>query len=142
MRTIEFDEADAPMLMAAMRLAANTALMYGEDQRNAMHRLRFYRDLFQQFAPAEASLFSDEETWTEIAIAMEGAEAFEVSWKPGSWPCYDRGRATVTINDRHWETGYSTAVTREAALGLAKALATMAPVTCELRTNITLEGPA
>ena len=142
MRTIEFDEADAPMLAAAMRLAAGTALTYGEAQARARQRFKHYRELFLQFAPPEAAMFKDEETWCEIAIAMDHAESFEVSWEKGQWPEYENGRATVTVGRHAWATGYSTRVTREDSVRLAAALSQMAPIGCELRSPKTPENAA
>jgi len=133
MRTIEFDEADAPMLAAAMRLAAGTALTYGEAQARARQRFKHYRELFLQFAPAEAAMFQDEETWCEIAIAMDHADFFQVTWEKRRWP-EDGGRATVTVGQRCWTTGYSIRVTQEDSVRLAAALSAMAPIGCELRT--------
>jgi hypothetical protein len=142
MRTIEFDEADAPMLAAAMRLAAGTALTYGEAQARARQRFKHYRELFLQFAPPEAAMFQDEETWCEIAIAMDHADCFEVAWEKGRWPDYGQGRATVTVGRRAWATGYSVKVSREDSVRLATALSEMAPIGCELRTPVATDEPA
>lgn len=136
MRTIEFDEADAPMLAAAMRLAAGTALAYGESQARARQRFKHYRQLFLKFAPPEAAMFQDEETWCEIAIAMDHADFFQVTWKKREWP-NEGGRATVIVGDRAWTTGYSTKVTPEDSDRLVAALSEMAPVGCELRVPAT-----
>lgn len=136
MRTIEFDEADAPMLAAAMRLAAGTALMYGGRQEKARERFQYYRQLFLQIAPPEAAMFRDEEDWCEIAIAMDDATSFDVAWKEGEWPHRDQGRATVIVGDRVWETGYGNSVTREDSVRLARVLAEMAPLGCDLKTPI------
>ncbi len=141
MRTIEFDEADAPMLMAAMRLAAATAYTYGPDQRRAVQRLQHYQALFLAFAPTEAAMFGSECSWAEIAIAMDGADAFVVSWSEGSWPDYAKGTATVAIGDRTWETGYGKGITRDHAIRLARALEEMAPMDCELRLGPGMEIP-
>lgn len=142
MRTIEFDEADAPMLAAAMRLAAGTCLTYGERQAKARARFQHYRRLFLDLAPREAALFRDEEDWCEIAIAMDTADFFEVSWMKGEWPDYDKGRAIVRVGDRSWQTGYSTAVTQEASIRLTVALGAMAPVNCELRIPVETDEQA
>lgn len=140
MRTIEFDETDAPMLMAAMRLAAATAYTYGPDQRRAVQRLQHYQHLFLQFAPSESDLFASEASWAEIAIAMDGVPSFGVSWRPGSWPDHAEGTATVSVGDRTWDTGHGRKVTREMALQLARALEEMAPMDCELRMDSSLEA--
>lgn len=142
MRTIEFDEADAPMLAAAMRLAAGTALTYGASQARARQRFKHYRELFLKFAPPEAGMFQEEETWCEIAIAMDDADSFSVTWGKGRWPDYDQGRAIVTVGDRSWATGYSVKVTQEDSVRLAAALSEMAPIGCELRTPVKTDEPA
>lgn len=136
MRTIEFDEADAPLLMAAMRLAAATVFTYGPDHRQSMRRLQHYQELFQQFAPPEAEMFDNEMIWAEIAIAMDTSDSFQVTWQKGSWPDHARGRATVTIGERSWQTGYRVGVTQEQATELARALEEMAPMSCELRMDL------
>ncbi len=136
MRTIEFDEADAPLLMAAMRLAAATALTYGAGQRKARARLKHYQEMFRDMAPPEASMFQHEAAWCEIAIAMDSATEFVVRWHEGRWPDHASGRASVTVGDRRWETGYSEPVTRERCRLLAAALDEMAPPGCVLIDEI------
>ena len=129
-RTIEFDEADAPLLMAAMRLSASTARLYGTNQRKAMARLKYYQQIFMSFAPPESRFFSEEADWCEIAIEMENASGFSVEWEKGSWPDYEKGRATVTIGKRKWSTSYHDKITQEQAEKLAEVLEEMAPAGC------------
>lgn len=103
-RTLEFDVMDAPMLAAALRLAACTAMMCGH--KDAQKRLDQYRDVVAQLVPPEAKLF-DEECWAEIGMALADAPTFEVSiratrWdpKPSRW---SQGKIVVTIGKRSWE---------------------------------------
>ena len=130
MRTIEFDEADAPMLAAAMRLAGATCMAYGAPQAKARERFKHYRTLFMAFAPPEASLFQEEETWCEIAIAMDDAPTFSVEWKRDSYLYEGKGRIVVRVGNRAWETGHER-VEESATELLAAALARMAPSGCE-----------
>jgi hypothetical protein len=74
-RTLEFDVSDAPMLVHAMQIAANTAMMCGHP--DARKRFQQYREVFQSFAPPEAAFF-DEETWGEMGMALAQASAFHV----------------------------------------------------------------
>lgn len=74
-RTLEFDVSDAPMLIHAMQIAANTAMMCGHP--DARKRFQAYRKVFEQFVPAEAAWF-DEETWGDIGEALVTATGFHV----------------------------------------------------------------
>jgi hypothetical protein len=129
MRTIEFDEADAPMLAAAMRLASATALMYGASQERARERYQQYRRLFLQFAPPEAAMFRNAQDWCEMAIEMDTAPDFELIWKPEGWPNQAKGRVSVRIGERVWRTD-ADPMLREGMEGLAAALEAMAPAGC------------
>lgn len=129
MRTVEIDLADAPMLAGAMRLAAGTALMYGHSQAKARERFQRYRAMFKELSPPEAFLFDNEEDWCEIAIAMDGAPDFEVTWEKGRWPDYDKGHACVRVGDRAWHIRRET-ITAERSEAIGAALEDIAPMTC------------
>lgn len=129
MRTIEFDEADAPMLAAAMRLSSATALMYGVSQERARERYQHYRALFMQFAPPEAAMFRNGQDWCEIAIEMDTAADFELIWTRASWPDHAKGKVSVRVGDRVWRTD-AEAMSREGMEPLAAALEAMAPAGC------------
>lgn len=121
------------MLMAAMRLAAATTLASAGNQENARRRLKHYQALFAGHIPAGAAMFRDEETWTEIAAAMEIASFFEVTWMPRSRHYAMTRRAIVRVGDREWTTRYDLDVTPEMGRNLARSLDQMAPTGCEMR---------
>lgn len=129
MRTIEFDEADAPMLAAAMRLASATALMYGASQERARERYQHYRRLFMQFAPPEAALFRNAQDWCEIAIEMDTAPDYELIWTACRWPDHRNGTVAVRVGRRTWRTD-AEPMPREDMEKLAAALDAMAPLSC------------
>ena len=89
LRTLTFDFADAPMLFAGMRLAANTVMMSSKNK--AERRLRHYQQMFLEACPPGFDKFKDEEDIATIAIAMMDADLCtaqciqEHSWDSDVW---------------------------------------------------------
>lgn len=136
-RTMEFDLADAPMLMAAVRLAACTAMMCSH--KDADKKLRVYQKMFEQFVPACAARF-EEEVWAEIGMALLNAESFRVTIEPRSWErdrtWWYEGVLTVYVGKKRFEAGrgISAYVKRgddEAPKALYEALTELAPMDCQ-----------
>lgn len=136
-RTMEFDLADAPMLMAAVRLAACTAMMCGH--KAADKKLRVYQQFFTQFLPEAAARF-DEEAWAEIGMALLDAKEFRVTIEPKRWErdrswWYD-GVLTVYVGTKRFEAdkGAKPYIRRgddDAPRALYEALVELAPMDCQ-----------
>lgn len=73
--TFEYDLMDAPMIVHALQIAANTALMCGNP--DARVKLQAYRDLLKTTAPACVFLF-DEEQWAEMGMALVTAKRMRI----------------------------------------------------------------
>lgn len=136
-RTLEFDVADGPMLMAAVRLAACTAMMCSH--RDAEKKLRVYQQMFAQHVPAAAARF-DEETWAEIGMALMAATSFHVTILPKRWErdrsWWREGALAVTIDGATFlgDHGVSPYVKRgddAPPQALCEALQELAPMDCQ-----------
>lgn len=146
-RTIEIDVSDAPMLVHAMQIAANTAMMCGHPE--ARKRFQQYRDVFKAFAPAESDYF-DEEAWGEIGMALAQAKTFRVFLDEDHWDkrarAEGRGRWSISYHlfvqigeqvwhAKHLRRGMAPHETIKAGDPRVKAvfdvLASLAPIDCE-----------
>jgi hypothetical protein len=130
--TLEFDIADAPMLVHAMQIAACTAMMCGH--RDAQKKLDAYKAIFQQFAPPEAKFF-DEEEWAEIGMALMTAKTFHVTiaeprWNRSHW--WSSGYVQVIVDEREFSGAAGSDLKRGAAEieAIYNALAQLAPMNC------------
>jgi hypothetical protein len=130
--TLEFDIADAPMLVHAMSIAACTAMMCGH--KDAQKKLDAYKKVFAQFAPPEAAFF-DEETWAEMGGALLTAKSFHVTvtepkWNRNHW--WSQGYIEVTIDDRRFGGGAANQIKRGGPEieAIHNALAQLAPLDC------------
>lgn len=101
-RTLEFDVTDAPMLMHAMMIAANTAKLCQHP--DAERKLRAYQRMFQAFIPPQAMRF-EEEAWGELGMALMDATRVTVFIAPKAWEehrtWWSEGRLAVRI----WRAG-------------------------------------
>lgn len=112
-RTLEFDVTDAPMMLHAMQIAANTAMMCGHPSARA--RFQQYRDFFKSLIPAEANFFG-KEVWGEIGMALATAKTFRVYLDEDNFDKMDRARGRprwnvgyclfVQIGDTAWKAKY------------------------------------
>lgn len=135
-RSIEFDLADAPMLMAAVRLAACQAMM--SQHKDADKRLRQYQEMFAQFVPPEAERF-DEETWAEIGMALLAAKTYRVTIEPKRWDkdWWYEGDLVVYVDGRRFraDKGGINHYVKKGDAGppqaLHDALKELAPMECE-----------
>lgn len=130
--SLEFEQADLPMLMHALAIARNTALMCGHDA--AKRRLESYRKQVEALIPKPALAF-DGEVWSEIGMAVaEGNpwsvrfEAKRYSWEAGR----DTGSIVVRVGDREW-TSESWSHTQEsgAVEAVREVLRDLAPLSAE-----------
>jgi len=94
-RTMEFEVTDVPMIIGALRIAANTALMCGKH--DAQERLRQLRKAIEQYVPTEAGWF-DEEDWCELGMALTGAETVHVSYDVPGWA---KGGVNTWMREKH-----------------------------------------
>lgn len=131
--TLEFDIADAPMLVHAMQIAACTAMMCGH--KDAQKKLDAYKQVFAQLAPPEAKFF-DEEEWAEMGLALLTAASYHVTiaepkWHRGHW--WSTGFIQVNIDDREFSGSAASQLKRGAAEieAIFKALGELAPIGCE-----------
>lgn len=131
-RTLEFDVMDAPVLMHALLIGANTAMLCGKP--GAQARLRQYVAILREIAPDESKLF-DAEDWCELGLALATAKKVQVGLKNPKW----RGRFNrdyaiqVTIGTKHWFSDKSYFMPGAEEVGkLSRLLAEIAPVGCEI----------
>lgn len=136
-RTLEFDLADAPMIAAAFRLAACTAMMCSH--KDADKKLRAYEAVLKQFVPEAASHF-DAERWAEIGMALIDAKDFRVTIEPRRWErdasWWREGVVVVYVGKKRFEADGMKlhGVKRgddETIKGLHEALTELAPLDCQ-----------
>jgi hypothetical protein len=133
-RTLEYDLGDAPMIMAALRLAAATAMMCGHPQ--AEKKLRIYQKMVAAHIPPEATGF-DEEAWAEMSMALTIAASFRVTierrfpqdyWGDGYLAIHVGGRRY--LGDRGVSSQVKIGDTKQPE-ALYQALLELAPMDCE-----------
>jgi hypothetical protein len=101
--TLEFDEADAPVIMRAFSLAAATAMMCGHP--GAKKKMQAYQAMMVKFVPDAAKHF-DEEVWCEIGIALASATRFEVTLCKDGWHNHHwvrEGRVSILVDGRRFD---------------------------------------
>jgi len=106
-RTLEFDLQDAPMLVHALLIGANTAMMCGNKE--AQKKLRAYGKMLEPLVPPEAQHF-DPEVLAEIGGALQDASFCEVSFQPQPWNkfLFMGARLEVKIGERVWASNHRT----------------------------------
>lgn len=82
--TIEYDIADLPMVVHALAIARNTAMMCGHTV--AKERLEHLRKIVDGLVPPAARVF-DDQVWCEICLAIYDSPEWSVdiarpNWKP------------------------------------------------------------
>lgn len=80
--TVEFHEGDAPMLVHAMIIASNTAMMCGYP--GAKERFNTFKKKFEEYVPAISKLF-DEEEWSEIIAKLQHVDNYVVEFQSNRW---------------------------------------------------------
>lgn len=103
-RILQFEETDAPVLVHALIIAANTALMCGKPL--AQKRLQQLRKALEQFVPEPAKDF-DPEDWCEMGLAMVSAERVHVFYDVPDWArttntWMREKNLRITIGKRSW----------------------------------------
>lgn len=123
--TFIYDLADAPMLIHALAIGANTVMMCGGGQ--AQHRMRWYRDQIAATAPPGWQHLPREEDLANIAIAMATAQRWSIHRKM-RWTSDKTAPTIITVGDHEWTTFRLTAAEHDE---LAACIAAIAPITCE-----------
>lgn len=96
-KTLEFDEADAYMLMRALSIAVNTAMMCSGKE--SVQRLTYYKEQLRQFAPSCANRLRRPEDLCEIAILATTVETWSVyRVRERQWS--SRARTVIKIGNR------------------------------------------
>ena len=124
-RTMAFDEADAPMLMRAMSLAAATALCCSGQE--SIGRLKFYQAQFAAFAPPAAALLGRETDLCEIGIATATAEYWTIH-RIREFDWSKRFRTIVIVGDRRFRSAELT--DEDGCAAIAAMVADVAPLSC------------
>ncbi len=130
--SLDFPLGDMLMMMEAMRLAGNTAMMYPKPVAEA--RFREYQERFNALVPEPARQFSGFDL-CEINIALQEASSFHVFiarptgrqwWYNGS------GRLTVQVDGDRWSTKNSNIEHGDEVFNAVLDLLTdLAPMDCE-----------
>ena len=134
LRTLTFDFADAPMLFAGMRLAANTVMM--SSKTNAERRLRHYQQMFLEACPPGFDKFKVEEDIATIAITMMDADLctaqciYEHSWDRDVW-------LRVEVGDTRCIAGR---VLKTDVPAMIDCLRKIAPLSCRIETLEDVQG--
>lgn len=125
MKVLMYDEADAPMVAAALRLGANVAMCGGRE--GARARMKNYARSVMENVPPEASFFNMEDVWTEIMIAIDNSPTFEVKWRRGDYG--RKGTAEVVVGKRSWRTDMGS-ISEQDAISLGDVFERLAPMDC------------
>lgn len=125
LKTLQYDEADAPMLASALRLGANVAFCGQND--GARARMKQYARAVMEHVPPEADFFNMQDVWSEIMMAIDASPSFEVRWKRADYGV--KGTAEVVVGKRSWRTDLGS-VTKDGAEALGDALERLAPMEC------------
>lgn len=121
--SIEFDRADALMIVHAMQIGANTAMMCGYPDAEA--RFRHYREVFKALVPEGAVHLRSEEAFTEIILAIREAKLWRAEEKAG-YAFQDKIDGEIIVGKRSWPTNIW--LTRVQFQSLLDAIASMAPM--------------
>ncbi|MBS7671674.1 hypothetical protein [Croceicoccus gelatinilyticus] len=124
LRQIEFDQADAPMLLHALIIGANTALMCGG--RQATQRMAYYARLIRDLCPPGHEHLRREEDLCEIALAMREAPHWSFTFAPERWR--SNGEAIIRVGKKAWTSAYM--ITQPQADELRGCIEAIAPLTC------------
>jgi hypothetical protein len=104
-RMVPIQLGDILMLMEAMRLAGNTAMMSSLPL--AEKRLREYQAMFDDMVPAGARIF-DGEVWAEINITLATATSYRVFVQKKDeryyWGSDYSGYLIVQVGERSWRS--------------------------------------
>lgn len=139
--TFEYDLMDAPMIVHALQIAANTALMCGNP--DARVKLQAYRDLLKATAPACAFLFN-EEHWAEMGMALVTAKKMRIEL---GLPPYMKGERWRREKAIKIDVDGFVIFTRDARFvgscpefnEVCEYLKQIAPLTCEITTITELQ---
>lgn len=121
--SIEFDRADALMIVHAMQIGANTAMMCGYPDAEA--RFRHYREVFKTLVPAGAVHLRSEESFTEIILAIRETKTWRAEESRGQ-AFRDKLDADIIVGQRSWPTNIW--LTRDEYQSLLDAITSMAPM--------------
>lgn len=105
--TLEFDVSDLPLLANSLRTTTCEALI--SDRPRAKARAEQYRRAIEDLIPEPARVF-DGLTWSEICIALEGANSYSVGFEHWGYDfskesgSRSQGLIFVAIGDRRWSS--------------------------------------
>lgn len=101
-RTFEFEEADALMIVKALSIAINTAMMGGGQQ--SIGRLRYYKQKMMSHVPEGGTLFKRDTDLSEIAICSTAAPTWShYRIKEREWS--NRFRGVIMVGTRKFGSG-------------------------------------
>lgn len=100
---LTYESYEAPMMLRAMRIAANTAFMCGH--KDARARFQQMIDEIKPNVPACSKHF-DEEAFGEMGAALQSAATYSAYWHKVGWKRdWDpEGYLVVRCDDRVWAT--------------------------------------
>ena len=102
-RTIQIDEADAYMLVRALGIAINTAIMCGGQE--SVRRLQHYKEQIKALAPPAAKYLRRETDLCEIAIAASTAETWSI-YRVRENSYIGKYRTIILIGNRQFGSDY------------------------------------
>jgi len=121
--SIEFDRADALIIVHAMQIAANTAMMCGYPDAEA--RFRHYQEVFTALVPKGAVHLRSEEAFTEIILAIRDKKVWRAE-ESSARAFQDKIDGDIIVGDRRWATKLF--LTRAEYKDLLDAIISMAPM--------------
>ncbi|AXK44050.1 hypothetical protein [Erythrobacter aureus] len=133
MHSMEFPLADLLMMMEAMRIKGNVAMM--SPYKGAEDRLREYQARFDALIPPHARQF-DSMALCEINIELQEASYFHIfTQRPHGqrwWHETSEGRLVVQINGKRWSTKSSNIKKDDEVYnGVLDLLKELAPMDCD-----------
>lgn len=100
--TLRFDLADAPVLMHALMVQGNLAMM-GCGGPKVEGRMRHYQRIFLEACPKGYEHLRRDEDLCDIAIAMVESETWSIHRKR-RWQSSTEGPSVITVGSKRWET--------------------------------------
>ena len=129
--SIEFDEADLPLLFATLRGGACTEMMRFGKNKAAEERLRAYAESVRARLPAFIGDVYDQSFWSAIHHEMTRNPTWSVHAEAREWS-WSQQRPVITVGEVQWQRPE---VSREeidqAIADIRGYLQQIAPMTCE-----------
>lgn len=123
--SLRFDIADAAVLMHAMMIAGNAAMMGSSSKVEG--RIRYYQRKFLEACPPGYQHLRREEDLSDIAIAMIDSKTWSIH-RSRQYRSSTEGKTVITVGDKRWSTSE---LTPEQHDELKACINAIVPLDCE-----------